>query len=87
MKIALIIFIALIKILKNELVSKTFYFSIDGVYRISSLSNNQFISLKNKNLILSILQRQFRFIHIRSNIYYITLRNLNKIIGINNKNN
>ena len=86
MKITLIIFIALNIKLKNEFLSEKFYFRIDEIYRISSLSNNQFVALKNKNLKLSNLQRQFRFIHIISNIYYITLRNINKILGINNNN-
>ena len=68
MKLIFILFIALIKIIKNDYISQS-YFRFNEIYRIYSLSTNQFVSLNNNNFILSIYQRQFRFFHIISNIY------------------
>ena len=60
---------------------------LKGIYKITSLSyNNSFIIENNITLVLSNIHEYFRLINIKSNIYFIESRSLNKNLGVNNNN-
>jgi len=60
---------------------------LKGIYKITSLSyNNSFNIENNITLILSNIYEYFRLINIKSNIYFIESRSLNKNLGVNDNN-
>ncbi len=85
----LLLLIPLINSFNNLNISinnKNNYFKYNYIYRILSLSSKEYFNFKNKKLILSLLQRQFRIINNKNNNYYIVTRNGKKFLGIDNKN-
>ena len=81
--ISLINYIKNIKFVNNN---KNNYLNNYGVYRILSLSNNNYFKYNNKEIILSLSQQQFLIIRNKFNTYYIISRRDKKLLGINDKN-
>ena len=84
----LVIFIILKSIInfKNENKTKNKKIILNGVYRISSLSNNFYLKLKKNELLLLNEFSYFRLILIELKSYYIELVYNNKKLGIDDFN-
>ena len=57
-----------------------------GIYRISSLSNNLYLKVKNDKIILLNIHSNFKFIFIKSNEYYIESIINKNFLGIDDTN-
>ena len=82
MKWSFLLFYILIFTIENVINNKNEL--LNGVYSIFCISNHLYFTVKTNKLILSDIQSNFRFVPVKSNIYYIEHKSTNKRLGINN---